>query len=112
MAGSPPSGRSDSFGGLIQRDSEGSAAETWTRGSISVWNLPRPAIDLFTERGYRETTIAAIADAADVGIRTVTGHFPTKGDLVFADEPFAAASLAMRLAARQGHEQALDAFRD
>ena len=56
------------------------------------------AIDLFAERGYRETTIAAIADAADVAIRTVTGHFPTKEDLLFANEPFTAASLAERLA--------------
>jgi len=70
------------------------------------------AIDLFAERGYRDTTIAAIADAADVAIRTVTGHFPTKEDLLFANEPFTAASLAQRLAARQDGEPALDAFRD
>ena len=70
------------------------------------------AIDLFAERGYRETTIAAIADAADVAIRTVTGHFPTKEDLLFANEPFTAASLAERLAAREDGEPALDAFRD
>lgn len=70
------------------------------------------AIDLFAERGYRETTIAAIADTADVAIRTVTGHFPTKEDLLFADEPFTAASLAERLAARADGEPALDAFRD
>jgi AcrR family transcriptional regulator len=69
------------------------------------------AIDLFAERGYRETTIAAIADAADVAIRTVTGHFPTKEDLLFADDPFTAASLAERLAAREDGEPALDAFR-
>jgi AcrR family transcriptional regulator len=70
------------------------------------------AIDLFAQRGYRETTIAAIADAADVAIRTVTGHFPTKEDLLFANEPFVAASLAQRLDARADGEDALDAFRD
>ena len=70
------------------------------------------AIDLFAERGYRETTIAAIADTADVAIRTVTGHFPTKEDLLFADEPFTAASLAEQLATRTNNEAALDAFRD
>lgn len=69
------------------------------------------AIELFAERGYRDTTIAAIADAADVAVRTVTGHFPAKEDLLFADEPFTAASLAERLAGRDG-EPALDAFRD
>jgi AcrR family transcriptional regulator len=70
------------------------------------------AIDLFAERGYRETTIAAIADAADVAIRTVTGHFPAKEELLFADDPFTAESLAARLSARENGEPALDAFRD
>jgi AcrR family transcriptional regulator len=70
------------------------------------------AIELFAEHGYRETTIAAIADRADVAIRTVTGHFPTKEDLLFADDPFTAASLAARLGARAEGESALDAFRD
>lgn len=69
------------------------------------------AIELFAEHGYRETTIAAIADAADVAVRTVTGHFPSKEDLLFADEPFTVASLSERLAASHG-EPALDAFRD
>jgi AcrR family transcriptional regulator len=66
------------------------------------------AIDLFAERGYRETTIAAIADAADVAVRTVTGHFPAKEDLLFADDPFAVAALAERL---EAGGPALDAFR-
>jgi AcrR family transcriptional regulator len=66
---------------------------------------------VFAERGYRDTTIAAIADAANVAVSTVTGHFPAKEDLLFADEPFAAASLVERLAARDG-EPAPDAFRD
>src|ERR1700712_4099398 len=70
------------------------------------------AIDLFAEHGYRDTTIAAIADAADVAIRTVTGHFATKEDLLLASEPFTATSLAARLAAREDGEPALDAFRD
>ncbi len=68
------------------------------------------AVELFTERGYRDTTIAAIADAADVAVRTVTGHFPAKEDLLFADDPFTAASLAARLAVRDG-VPVLDAFR-
>lgn len=95
----------------------GSAARmTWIDPSRLVKQRTRTAIqaaaiDLFAGRGYRDTTIAAIADAADVAVRTVTGHFPAKEDLLFADEPFTAASLAERLAARDG-EPALDAFRD
>ncbi|WP_103964903.1 TetR/AcrR family transcriptional regulator [Nonomuraea solani] len=65
------------------------------------------ALELFTSHGYRSTTIAAIAEHADVATRTVTLHFPTKEDLLFADDPFAPESLAAGLAARPG--TALDA---
>ncbi|XRQ04787.1 TetR/AcrR family transcriptional regulator [Actinomadura welshii] len=65
------------------------------------------ALELFTTRGYRSTTIAAIAEHADVATRTVTLHFPTKEDLLFADDPFAPRELAARLDARAG--AALDA---
>jgi AcrR family transcriptional regulator len=56
------------------------------------------ALELFTAHGYRSTTIAAIAEHADVAVRTVTLHFPTKEDLLFADDPFTPRSLAARLA--------------
>ena len=60
------------------------------------------ALELFTSQGYRHTTIAAIAEHADVATRTVTLHFPTKEDLLFADDPFAPESLAARLESRPG----------
>ncbi|MBT2233714.1 TetR/AcrR family transcriptional regulator [Nonomuraea sp. NEAU-A123] len=60
------------------------------------------ALELFTSHGYRTTTIAAIAEHADVATRTVTLHFPTKEDLLFADDPFAPQSLAARLDTRPG----------
>ncbi len=68
------------------------------------------ALELFTSHGYRNTTIAAIAEHADVATRTVTLHFPTKEDLLFADDPFTPESLAARLADRPG--DTLDAFGD
>ncbi|MET8998717.1 helix-turn-helix domain-containing protein [Amycolatopsis sp. NPDC004169] len=69
------------------------------------------ALDLFASQGYRETTIAQIAARADVATRTVTLHFPAKDDLLFADDPFTAESLATRLRARKA-ESTLDAVRD
>ncbi|WP_410592042.1 TetR/AcrR family transcriptional regulator [Amycolatopsis sp. lyj-23] len=69
------------------------------------------ALDLFASQGYRETTIAQIAAAADVATRTVTLHFPAKEDLLFADDPFTADSLAHRLRARTA-ESTLDAVGD
>jgi AcrR family transcriptional regulator len=68
------------------------------------------ALELFTSRGYRGTTIAAIAEHADVATRTVTLHFPTKEELLFADDPFSPESLAAHLDARPG--AALDTFRE
>src|SRR5688572_16092419 len=46
------------------------------------------ALKLFAERGYEQTTIHDIAEAADVAPRTVTGYFPSKLDFV-ADWPAA-----------------------
>jgi AcrR family transcriptional regulator len=69
------------------------------------------ALRLFTEHGYRETTIEAIAGKADVAPRTVTVHFPTKEELLFDAEPFTLETLAETLEARAPHESALDALR-
>src|SRR5437016_6680779 len=70
------------------------------------------ALELFAERGYRETTINDIAARADVAPRTVTVHFPAKEELLFDAEPFTLESLSERLAARDPHESALEALRD
>jgi AcrR family transcriptional regulator len=70
------------------------------------------AFELFAERGYRETTIRAIADRADVAPRTVTVHFATKEALLFDTEPFRVESLAAALNARGPQESALDSLRN
>ena len=41
------------------------------------------AVALFTERGFAETTMDDVADAAGVSRRTAYRHFPSKDDLVF-----------------------------
>ncbi|WKG01937.1 TetR/AcrR family transcriptional regulator [Mycolicibacterium sp. HK-90] len=43
------------------------------------------AVRLFTERGYDQTAVADIAEAADVSKRTFFLHFPTKEDVLLAD---------------------------
>jgi AcrR family transcriptional regulator len=77
-----------------------------TREAIQV-----AALELFAERGYRETTISAIADQADVAPRTVTIHFPTKEELLFGAEPFSLDSLTETLEARGPKQTALEALR-
>ena len=70
------------------------------------------ALELFAERGYRETTISDIAERADVASRTVTVHFRAKEELLFDAEPFTLDGLSKRLSQRQPHESALEALRD
>ena len=47
--------------------------------------LVAAAVRLFTERGYDETSVADITEAADVSKRTFFLHFPTKEDVLLAD---------------------------
>jgi AcrR family transcriptional regulator len=74
--------------------------------------IQKAALELFAERGYRDTTISDIAERADVAPRTVTVHFPAKEELLLDAEPFTLDSLSERLSARRPHESALDALRD
>jgi AcrR family transcriptional regulator len=74
--------------------------------------IRKAALDLFAERGYRETTINDIAERAEVAPRTVTVHFPAKEELLFDAEPFTLDSLSKGLAAREPNESALDALRE
>jgi AcrR family transcriptional regulator len=41
------------------------------------------AVELFIERGFAETTMEDVAEAAGVSRRTAYRYFPSKGDLVF-----------------------------
>ena len=69
------------------------------------------ALRLFEERGFDQTTIADIAEAADIAPRTFFGYFPSKEDVVFADFPTRIDGLAARLAERPADETAIDAMR-
>jgi AcrR family transcriptional regulator len=69
------------------------------------------ALRLFEERGFDETTIADIAEAADIAPRTFFGYFPSKEDVVFADFPETLEGLSARLRDRAEDETAIDAIR-
>jgi len=43
------------------------------------------AVDLFETHGYDATTVADIADAADIGTRTFFGYFASKDELLFPE---------------------------
>jgi AcrR family transcriptional regulator len=70
------------------------------------------ALALFAERGYQATTVAEIADEAEVSERTVFAYFPTKEDILFSDHLAFELSLATALAERPPRSEALDVLRD
>jgi AcrR family transcriptional regulator len=70
------------------------------------------ALELFAERGYEQTTIAEIADAAEVSPRTIFAYFPSKEDIVFCQLPEAQERLGQALRERPDGATALDVLRD
>ena len=70
------------------------------------------AFRLFAERGFQATTVADIADAADVAPRTFFAYFPSKEDVLFADFDETFEALAARLRGRPPGESTFDALRD
>ena len=73
--------------------------------------IARAALELFDRQGFQDTTIAQIAEAADVSPRTVSSYFPHKEDLAFPDSEEAFADLDRRLRERPPDESATDALR-
>src|SRR5277367_5662332 len=49
------------------------------------------AIDLFERNGYDRTTVADIAEAADIGTRTFFSYFASKEELLFPESDVGAA---------------------
>jgi AcrR family transcriptional regulator len=66
---------------------------------------------LFAERGYHATTIADIAEAAEVAPRTFFSYFPSKEAVVFHNVDRDLESLASALQERLPGETAFDALR-
>jgi AcrR family transcriptional regulator len=73
--------------------------------------IARVALELFDRQGFRPTTIAEIAEAADVAPRTVYAYFPAKEELVFPDQEEICADLEAHLADRASGETATEALR-
>ena len=73
-----------------------------TRGRIE-----KAALALFLERGFAQTTIDDIAEAADVSKRSFFDYFPSKDEVVFAWQDSFADDLAAAVAARPPGEPLL-----
>jgi mycofactocin system transcriptional regulator len=61
--------------------------------------LEHLALDLFAARGFEETTVDDLAEAAGIGRRTFFRYFPSKNDVLWGDFDAALEGLRERLAA-------------
>jgi AcrR family transcriptional regulator len=78
-----------------------------TRETIS-----RVALELFVKRGYHATTLAEIAEAADVSTRTIFAYYPSKEDILFCEFPALLDAVAAALRERPAGKDALGTVRD
>jgi AcrR family transcriptional regulator len=69
------------------------------------------AFELFAERGFDGTTIADIAEAAEIAPRTFFSYFPSKDDVVFHDFEEQYGMVASWLREREPGTNAIDALR-
>jgi AcrR family transcriptional regulator len=69
------------------------------------------AFELFDERGFDGTTIADIAEAAEIAPRTFFSYFPSKDDVVFHDFEESYEMFASWLRDREPGTNAFDALR-
>ena len=69
------------------------------------------AADLFLANGYDATTMEAVAEAANVSVRTVFRYFPTKEDLFFGGTSSDLSDLRPLLDARPADEPVMDSVR-
>jgi AcrR family transcriptional regulator len=74
--------------------------------------IARTALQLFAERGYDETTLAEIAEAADVSPRTIFGYYESKEDILFCEEPGYLEALKRKLDERAPGTTTIDALRE
>ena len=74
--------------------------------------IEQAALRLFAERGYETTTLAQVAEAAEVSPRTVSLYFPSKLDLALSYPTAGTARLAAAVARRGEGGTTLDALSD
>jgi AcrR family transcriptional regulator len=74
--------------------------------------IARVALELFAERGYDETTLEDIAEAADVSKRTIFSYYQSKEDILFHDEPRILLAIEQQLRSRPPGTTTVDALGD
>ncbi len=68
------------------------------------------ALELFSQRGYQATTLAQIAEAAEIAPSTLHAYFPSKEDIVFSAHPSLRESIRTRVVDRPSGETVSEAM--
>ena len=68
------------------------------------------ALELFATNGYQATTLAQIADAAEIAPSTLHAYFPSKDDILFSAQDEARASVRTRILERAPTETLSEAL--
>lgn len=74
--------------------------------------IARVALELFAERGYDETTLAEIAEAADVSPRTIFAYYESKEDILLREEGVFIDRLRQMLEERRPGTTTVEAIRE
>lgn len=74
--------------------------------------IARAALRLFDERGYDETTLAEIAEAADVAPRTIFAYYDSKDEILFCEDAAFLNALKQKLDDRPEGSTTIDALRE
>ena len=74
--------------------------------------IARVALELFEERGYDATTLADIAEAADISPRTIFAYYSSKEDILFSEFPAMRDALERELSNRPAEKGVLEAIGD
>jgi len=72
--------------------------------------LFRAALDLFARKGFTETTVGDITDAADVGKGTFFNYFPSKDHILLAFGEMQLAKLETAVTEARGSQQSMPEF--
>ncbi len=73
--------------------------------------IAKAALRLFAERGYDETTLSDIAEAADIAPRTIFAYFTSKEDIILCEESSIVSRLQAALDERPAGTTTVDALR-
>jgi AcrR family transcriptional regulator len=72
--------------------------------------IERVALELFAKRGFQQTTLADIAEAAEVAPSTLYSYFPLKEDILFSLNDAIRESARRRITSRSEVETLVDAL--